>query len=296
MAFGEYADKWIRLYKQDHLKPATIVAYRKNLHTHLLPAFGNKPIDSIRTEDIQLFLNARKHMAAKTLKCLKGLLGEIFRDAVEDGLIEKSHVASKRIGIPSSKKYIREALPLIQFKDILAHADLLDIPDQRLLLLLMLTGMRRGEVLGLRWEDIDLSEQVIHVRRNVTHCNGNQPIIGTPKTDNGSREVPLDPFLLNRLMPLQKDGYILGGTSPYTMTTYNNAWRRIGKKIELNGATAHIFRHSYLTYLAGEGTDTKTLQHIAGHSTVSMTMNQYVHAQSEKIVKAGERMHRLLIE
>ena len=97
-------------------------------------------------------------------------------------------------------------------------------------------------------------------------------------------------------MPLQKEGYILGGISPYTMTAYNNAWRRIGKKIELYGATAHIFRHSYLTYLAGEETDMKTLQHIAGHSTVSMTLNQYVHAQPEKIAEAGKRLHRLLTE
>lgn len=62
--------------------------------------------------------------------------------------------------------------------------------------MLMFTGMRCGEVLGLRWEDIDTDTGYIHVRRNVTHCNGNQPITGTPKTKSGKRDIPLDDFIL----------------------------------------------------------------------------------------------------
>ena len=221
-------------------------------------------------------------------------MGEIFKDAVEDGLMKKDPTVSTRIVIPPRKSYDREALPLEQFREIIGNLDRLEIQDKRLLALLMFTGMRRGEVLGLRWEDIDTGAGYIHVRQNVSHCNGNQPIVGTPKTKSGKRDIPLDAFVLEVLSPLQSTGFIFGGSSPYTMTMFNNTMKRIKKTIDLHGATAHVMRHSYLTYLAGTGTDGKTIQAIAGHSTITMTMNKYVHAQPEKIKEAGNRMHALL--
>ncbi len=294
ISFAEYAEKWMGVYKENQLKPSTIETYKKHLRAHVLPAFGKREIASITTEDIQLFLNERKHLARKTLSSMLHFMGEIFKDAKEDGLIEKDPTASRRISIPSTKANEREALPLDQFKEIISNLKLLSIPDKLFLVLVMFTGMRRGEVLGLRWEDIDREAGLIHIRRNVTHAGGNRPVIGTPKTKSGKRDIPLDPFVLETLEPMKQTGFIIGGESPITMTTYNNTMKRIRKAIDLHGATAHVFRHSYLTYMAGEATDLKTLQAIAGHSTIDMTMNRYVHAQPEKIKDAGKKMHVLL--
>ncbi len=294
ITFAEYVDKWMTVYKAGKLKPSTIATYQKHLRAHVLPAFGKREIASITTEDIQLFLNERKQLAKKTLSSMRHFMGEVFKDAVEDGLIEKDPTASRRISIPSNKSYEREALPLEQFKEIMANLDQLNSADKRMLVLMMFTGMRRGEVLGLRWEDIDTEAGLIHVQRNVTHAGGNRPVIGTPKTKSGKRDVPLDPYVLDALEPMQKSGFIIGGESPITMTTYNNTMKRIKKTIDLHGATAHVFRHSYLTYMAGMETDGKTLQTIAGHSTIGMTMNRYVHAQPDKIISAGKKMHELL--
>ncbi len=294
ITFKEYADKWLDVYKLGKLKPSTIATYRKHLCAHVLPAFGNREIASITTEDIQLFLNERKHLAKKTLSSMRHFMGEVFKDAVEDGLIAKDPTSSRRISIPSTKTNERDALPLEQFREIVSNLDNLSMPDKQFLVLVMFTGIRRGEVLGLRWEDIDTEAGLIHVRRNVTHAGGNRPVIGTPKTKSGKRDIPLDPFVLEVLEPIQESGFIIGGESPITMTTYNNTMKRIRKAVDLHGATAHVFRHSYLTYMAGEATDLKTLQAIAGHSTIGMTMNRYVHAQPEKIKEAGKRMHDLL--
>lgn len=291
---ADYVEKWMNVYKANKLKPSTIDTYKKHLRAHILPAFGQREIASITTEDIQLFLNERKHLAKKTLTSMRHFMGEVFKDAVEDGIIAKDPTASRRITIPSTKAYEREALPLDQFKEIIASLDLLSPADKRMLVLMMFTGMRRGEVLGLRWEDVDTKAGLIHIRRNVIHAGGNKPVIGTPKTKSGERNLPLDPFVLEALEPMQESGFINGGESPITMTTYNNTWKRIGKTIDLHGATAHVFRHSYLTYMAGQTADLKTLQAIAGHSTIGMTMNRYVHAQPEKIIDAGKKMHSLL--
>lgn len=294
ITFREYADRWMNVYKVGKLKPSTIATYKKHLCAHVLPAFGEREIASITTEDIQLFLNDRNYLAKKTLSSMRHFMGEVFKDAVEDGLIEKDPTASRRISIPSTKANEREALPLDQFKEIISNLKLLSAQDKQFLVLVMFTGMRRGEVLGLRWEDIDTEAGLIHIRRNVTHPGGNRPVIGTPKTNSGKRDIPLDPYVLEVLEPMKQTGFIIGGESPITMTTYNNTMTRIKKKIDLHGATAHVFRHSYLTYMAGEATDLKTLQAIAGHSTIGMTMNRYVHAQPEKIKEAGKRMHDLL--
>ena len=294
ITLAAYADKWMTVYKAGKLKPSTIETYKKHLRAHVLPAFGKRNIASITTEDIQLFLNERQHLARKTLSSMRHFMGEIFKDAKEDGLVDKDPTASRRITIPSTKANEREALPLEQFREIITSLVLLSPADKRMLVLMMFTGMRRGEVLGLRWEDVDTKAGLIHIRRNVTHAGGNRPVIGTPKTKSGERDLPLDPFVLEALEPMQSAGFIFGGESPITMTTYNNTWRRIKRTVDLHGATAHVFRHSYLTYMAGQSTDMKTLQAIAGHSTIGMTMNRYVHAQPEKIIDAGKKMHSLL--
>ena len=156
----------------------------------------------------------------------------------------------------------------------------------------MLTGMRRGEALGLRWEDIDLAAGLIHIQRNVTYAQ-NQPFIGTPKTAKGERDVPINNMLLTYLEPVQKEGFIIGDTEPISRMSYRRRMERIEATIDLHRATAHIFRHSYLTYAASLGSDLKTLQSIAGHADIQTTMNRYVHKQTDKIIETGNRLQAL---
>ena len=290
----DYVHKWLTTYKQHKLKPTSLTTYEKWLNAHILPAFGERSIASITTADIQQFLNDRREMSGKSLTFMRNLMGEIFKDAVEDGLLEKDPTSSRRLVIPSNKVTERKALPLVDFRDILSHLHELPDEERRLLALLMLTGMRRGEVLGLRWEDIDVENSLIHVRRNVTHPQTNQPHISTPKTKSGMRDIPLDPMLLELLAPAKSSGFIIGGEQPVSLTHYTNTWNRIKKAVDLHGATAHVFRHSYLTYAAGESSDLKSIQSIAGHSDIRMTMNRYVHVQPEKLQAVASKMHTLL--
>ena len=163
---------------------------------------------------------------------------------------------------------------------------------------MLYTGMRRGEVLGLRWQDIDMRNMVIHVVQNVTH-KGNKAVIGTPKTENSKRSLPLTDEILLLLQPMNDIGYVVGVAEPISVSAYNYRMKRISKQINLYGATAHVLRHTYLTHLAGAGVDLKTLQYIAGHSHVQTTMNIYVHAQTENITNAGnvltDMMHKFTL-
>lgn len=160
--------------------------------------------------------------------------------------------------------------------------------------LLMFTGMRRGEVLGLRWEDIDYERMLISVQRNVTFPS-NQPVITTPKTQHGVRQIPLDKALIALLDKADDDiGFVIGGNVPITLTSYRNTYARIEKRVNLNGATAHVFRHSYLTLLDEAGVDPKTLQSIAGHGDINTTWNRYVHGRIKAIKDAGDKFAALV--
>lgn len=198
------------------------------------------------------------------------------------------------IVIPSERKKERQALPLSDYQDIIAHLESLTGKEKRFLALCLFTAMRRGEVLGLRWEDI--YSDLIHVKRNVTHPQKNRPSITTPKTKAGIRTIPLIEPLRQALLPFEESGFIIGGDEPITMTMYNTMWKHIQESVDTHGATPHTLRHSYLTYAVGATTDFKTIQGISGHSDVFTLMNRYAHPQENKKVELSEEMTKILTQ
>ncbi len=293
--FKEYAESWYDTFKRPKLKPTTASGYLSNLNHHLYPAWGDKPIDTITTGDIQAFLTERSHLANKTLREMLILIRAIFRSAQEDKLIQDNPAASSRLTIPSNKKTERKALTEGELTDIIRSLGKLSDSDRRLMSLLIFTGMRRGEVLGLRWEDIDVDAGWIHVIRNAVYPGGkNDAIVGTPKTEKGKRDIPLDPVLWELLKPAESSGYVIGGKSPITKMVYVRTMKRIERAIDMHGATAHIFRHSYATMLNATGASPKTIQGIIGHADISTTMNRYVHGVEEQAVTAVMNVSRKL--
>lgn len=298
LTFKEYADTWIKTYKDVSLKPTTLSGYRSMLRSHFYPAFGNKIFCTIAVKDLQDFLNARSDLSRKYLSDMIKFFGMITRDAIEDGIVDQDITASRKLTIPSTKKNVREALTLEQFLDISDHLHELNIRDQRFMALLMYTGLRRGEALGLRWEDIDLSQNIIRVSRNVTYHTATA-LVGTPKTENGYRDIPLIAHLLQILSPIGDRGYIVASAKnieePLCHSTFVRTWKRINRTINLHGATPHVFRHTYLTILAGLNIDVKTLQSIAGHGDIQITMNRYVHKRTEGLLEVGQLFEKKVL-
>jgi len=294
--FSAYVEEWLTVYKAQSLKPTTLRGYRSMMSAHLTAAFGSMQLADITTADVQRFLNERSHLSRKTLKLMLDFMGQVFKDAIEDGFMEHDPTASRKLVIPSTRKKEREAISMEEFQDILANLSKLQAQDRRLMALLMLTGMRRGEALGLQWSDIDWEKGLIHVRRNVTFA-GNQPHVGTPKTEKGTRQIPIVGMLREYLEPVGAgENFIIGGEDPITEMTFKRTFQRIAKTIDLHGATPHVFRHSFLTYAQTVVTDIKTLQAIAGHADIQTTMNRYVHQQSDQIVETGKRVTDLFVQ
>lgn len=294
ITFMEYTETWFKTYKEGKLKPTTLSGYKSNLKRHIYPAIGHLHFDEITTDTIQQFLTDRQDLARNTLHTMLVLISEVLDSAVEDELLPKNPAASKRLFIPSDKKNRRPALSLEELKDVIRQ--LQEVKDplcRRMLALMLFTGMRRGEVLGLRWEDIDFENGMITVNRAVTY-SPNQPIVTTPKTSNGVRTIPLNPQLKEFLEPCDTKGYILGGDKPLTKMVFTRVFKDIQKAVDLHGATPHVFRHSYLSMLNQAGVDPKTIQRIGGHGNFMLTYNLYVHSSDEQIMDADKRVTGLL--
>ena len=284
-----------RLFVDESHYYKNLFLYRSNMKMHLFPAFGDMRLDDVTVDTLQKFLNDRVNLAKNTVHTMFVLFNEIMDSAFEDRYIQSNPAKSRRITIPSTKKKERQALSPEQLRLIIAQISqkLTDVTERRLMALLLFTGMRRGEVMGLRWEDIDFERRLIAVNRAVSYTT-NQPIISTPKTKSGKRVIPLDDQLADFLMPHLETGYVIGGKEPPTLMVTRRLLRNLEKKIDMFGATPHVFRHSYISALAEAGVDLKTIQQISGHSNVTTTMGIYAHTRLGLVQEAGGKVAKLL--
>ena len=284
----DYSTQWYEGFKKKQIRPRTQVTYKSLLYKHIIPFFGDLAIGDIDITSIQKFYDAKSNLSKSTIHQCSIILHQIFKAAIEDRLIEYNPTESKRLTY-SSKVTERDALTHEEIKDIIRQLPRLKQSDLLMLSLMIFTGERRGEVLGLRWEDIDWDEDIIHVQRAVCYLS-NQALVGPTKSKAGIRDIPLLPELKRILTQFKRDaGYIVGnGEKPLSERAYRRAYERIQKKMELHGATAHIFRHTFLT-MAVDSLDLKTLQSVAGHASHVTTM-RYVHKRDEKIREAREKL------
>ena len=171
--FKQYAEQWWTLYKLPKLRHTTRTTYRNLLDNHILPYFGKMRLDEISTNTIQSFYNANASKSKSTVRQMSILLHQIFAMALEEGHMRMNPTESKRLAMPTRKSK-REALDAAEVKDILQNLGQLEAQERLLLGLFLLTGMRRGEALGLRWEHIDWKKKLIRVEQAVTFCNNSQ--------------------------------------------------------------------------------------------------------------------------
>ncbi len=287
----EYASVWRDTYHKPMCSGRWFRSTETLLTKHILPYFGKMKLSDISTGTVQRFYNekAKSGYATSTIKHIKCLLSQILDSAMEDDLIDKNPVKSKRLTI-IHKEIKRMPLTAAQVSDILQHVRDLDEQQQLLIVLPLFTGMRRGEMLALTWGDVDLTANVIHITKAVEFFNGNIPVIKAPKTEAGIRDLPITDDLRPYLTRSQHAAaqYVIGNElQPVTKRAFEWCFRHI--PIDLHGATAHVFRHTFAT-LAASRTDPKTLQGLLGHAKCDITMNRYAHVRQESLAQAGQKL------
>ena len=150
------------------------------------------------------------------------------------------------------------------------------------LLIALHTGMRRGEILGLQWDDVDFKSKAIHIRHNAVLGRYETTISEDMKTKAGKRDVPLSEELEEWLLSRKKTSHSkfvlsMQNNQPLTKSSYKSMWKLIERELPDTHVTAHILRHTYITRLFEAGLDIKEIQYLAGHTTVDMTLRVYTH-------------------
>nr|WP_325254064.1 site-specific integrase [uncultured Oscillibacter sp.] len=224
-------------------------------------------------------------------------LRSIFTVAVENGLIAKSPVSSM---LKAGGKRAEEKTALTPEESSLLLEQVKDIRARTFLLIALHTGMRRGEIFGLMWEDIDFQEKTIHVRHNAIIKEKATIISDDLKTKAGRRDIPMSEELALWLEEQKRKAhskfvFTMKDGKPMTQSSYKSMWRHISAELPDTHISAHILRHTYITRMFEAGLDIKEIQYLAGHSTVDMRLRVYTHYdQKSRKTKTAEKVREAL--
>ena len=307
--FSEFAlQEWFPICIDDGNHKHTTVDFYRHTTNRIAEYFNGRAIQSISPLDIQKFLiylrteyrtKQGKPVSDKTVRHSYCVLVLIFNFAEEQELIQKnpmdkvdcSKLAKKKVDAFSSEK-------ARVFLDLLPNCDL----DFRCMMYLLLTtGLRRGELMGLQWRDFDFQNLTLDVRRNVTYSPEKGNVVDTPKTDSSIRMIPILPFVAAALMeyrtlkcPQSKETAFVfpsdrGENIPRTPNAVTHRVKRFMKANGLPDMSPHDLRHSCATLLLGSGADIKSVQEILGHSNASTTLNFYVRSDLQQMKAATDK-------
>jgi integrase len=287
---GEYAAVVVA---RRRLRPATVALYAKLLRLTILPTWGNQPLGDITAADVSTWYSGMRNTPTQQANAY-GLLKSIFKEALEEGIVEANPCRVKAGGQKQRAREI-DVLTVDQLNRYLAA-----VPAARRVPLLLAgwCGLRSGEVRGLRVRDLDLDAGVVHVRQAVVRLKG-QLLIGPPKTNAGIRSVAIPPHLLPALkvwaaqQPTRARDALLfpagDGHSPLNDSVLRTAHDKGKAAIGVPGLTVHGLRHTSATLAAQLGATLAELQARIGHSTPNMAM-RYQHVAAERDAQLAARM------
>lgn len=257
----------------------------------MIPAFDGIAIEDITTDDIQRLFNGIAGAKATKEKA-KMVLNQIFDAAVEDDLLPKNPLKSKRIKITGTASKATQPYTVEQMRYLVQHIrDIKDPTDRAFLALQALHPLRLEEVLGLQSDDVDMEQMEIHVRRAVTHPNRNQPEIKATKTNSSCRTIGLSSLAVPYLLQVPSGQFIFGGNKPFSYTQVRRMCKHIKQDTGFSENITPIrFRTTVLTDLYDQTKDIKLAQQAAEHTTSTMTLKYYVKGREslKEAVKAVE--------
>lgn len=298
MTVDAWFEYWMENVKGKNIRSTTERAIKERYKNAVKEIIGNMTISEVRPIHCQQVLNCMSYKNRNgTIGKTRAVMHSLFECAAENNLIEKNPV-SKSVKVRS------------EIDDKNVHV--LTLPEQRIFesclgdgtmdlifRLALQTGMRAGEICGMKWSDIDFNGSVINVRRTLTRVKEKGFVEHEPKTKNGYRVVPMteeaksilkirkNATLKQKCLSLQCYDYVFltRNGNPMWRTNLNTRLANICEKNGLPHISMHCLRHTFATRCIESGMNPKILQKILGHSSIKMTMDLYVHATEESKIK-----------
>lgn len=304
MKYKDWLDIWLTHYIKPTCKIRTYERYRKITEIHILPLLGEIEINDITAVKLQQVVstmlesgNKRTNgkLSANTVKSIISVLQNSLRTAKNMGYLN-DYMADKIHRPKATEKRIECFTSTEQKKIEQAVSESCKI-KLRGIVICLYTGLRIGELLALRWEDIDFTKGKLTVNHTCHDANVNGRhvrLLDSPKTENSSRQIPLSKPLLAILKEMKKTSkceYIIAdGTKPVFVRSYQRTFELLLKRLNIPHKGFHSLRHTFATRALECGMDVKSLSEILGHKNATITLDRYAHSLWEH---KAEMMNKL---
>ncbi len=296
MTLAEWLNKWMTEYKIPVLRPSTVESYNGEINRYINPHLGDHIITQLKTSDLQKCYNAllaegrmkksRKHkgLSAASVRKVHTLLYEALDCAVREGFIPNN--PAKGTVLPKIVRQEKKILNLAQMKRLMRILE--DNPYWRAFFFTdLMTGMRRGEICGLKWEDFDDTRSTLRVQRTIRYHRG-ELCVYPPKTEDGKRRICL-PDSLWWVLSEHKASAVsewifpdpLSPDRPLRPEKAYNKLTSLLKRARLPHIRFHDLRHSFASVSANQGIAPQVLSGIVGHSKTSFTLDTYAHVTTD---------------
>jgi integrase len=319
LTLGEWLHTWLWEYKKPRLRPNSFDSYERLVRCHLQPALGQIALRDLRPEHLQHFYNQtmQQGLAAGTVRFCHTLLHGALAQAEKHGLLVRN--VTTLTEPPRDAHTEMHTLTLAQVTTRLLPA----ITQDRLCAAIFLafgTGLRRGEILALRWKDIDQKAGTLEVRQTLVRVKNRamgagaartRLLIQEPKTQHSRRTVPIPEACLAalhqhrarqaeerlRLGPAYQDHGLVFSRSdgtPMDPERLPRTFARLLREAGLSPLRFHDARHTFATLMLELGESPKTVQTMLGHSRVAITLDRYSHVSLELEKKAAAKLNAAL--
>jgi integrase len=300
---GPFLRQWLDEVAKPGLRASTYATYDDIVRLHLIPGLGRIAIAKLTPLDVQTLLNAKlaAGLSPKRVLHIRAVLRRALVTAERWGLASRN--VARLVDPPRVPRY--EIRPLTPDE---AHTLLEASAEDRLHALYvtaLATGLRQGELLGLRWEDVDLETRRLHVRHALARVQGKLVLL-EPKTERSRRTLVLPEIAVTGLRAhrtrqrmerlvagsrWQETGYVFTTTrgSPLDAATVTRAFQAALQRAGLPHCRFHDMRHTAATFLLAQGFTLEDVKNLLGHSTITLTSNTYGHVleQRQQQVAAG---------
>lgn len=316
MTLGEWLDRWMNEYMLFTIRESTRDCYLTMIENHIKPHLGDKPLAFITTAEIQRMYNkvkkqgrVREHprfghqLSDSMVRKIHMMLHQALDAAVKERLIVKNPTDGTTIPKNNyAPKQILTDAQLDRFMDAIRQDNLW----HAFFYTELTTGLRRGEICGLKWQDFDESNGRLKVSRTLHKKQGGGYTSGETKTDTGTRTIILPPstaeLLRERKINAVGEWIFYNPVKPEEPVSPDSAYNRLKvllKKADLPSIRFHDLRHTFSTHALASGVDAKTLSGILGHTNASFTLDTYTHVttdmQKNAAVIVGDFIERIMV-
>ena len=283
--FDVFVDKWLNEYAQNKLSKKTIQCYNQYLETYISPFFNSYKLADIGAYELTRFFNTLTHLSNNSIKRYKALLSVIFNTAVKWDYLEYNPM--NKVDLPKGRE-TNVKPSFLNEKEVallLEKLNNVDIKYQVIVLLALKCGLRRSEILGLSWNNIDFENNTISIEKSLSYTKYDGTFISDTKNNSSKRTIYIAQDVLDKIKQLPKKYDLLFGLlNPDAVTRW---FARFLKNNNLKKIRFHDLRHTHATLLIAKNINIKTVSARLGHSQVSTTLNIYTHSLSEEDKKAS---------